>query len=60
MTKVIVSMFLSLDGFTVGPKEEMDWVLNNFDAEGMGPDMGNLRASPGAFPAGTPDVPDHD
>ena len=53
-------MFLSLDGFTVGPKEEMDWVLNNFDAEGMGPDMGNLRASPGAFPAGTPDVPDHD
>ena len=49
MRKIIVSMFTTLDGFTVGPNEEMDWVMKNFDAEGMGPDMGALQASAGAF-----------
>ena len=34
MRKVVVSMFLSLDGFVVGPREEMDWVIGNFDNEG--------------------------
>ncbi len=42
-------MFLSLDGFTVGPKEEMDWVMHKFDVEEMGPDMGNLQSMAGAF-----------
>ncbi len=49
MRKLIVSMFLSLDGFVVGPKEEMDWVMNNFDPEEEGPDMGKLQADAGAF-----------
>jgi len=49
MSKVGVSMFLSLDGLVVGPKEEMDWVINNFDIEGMGADMSKLQASAGTF-----------
>ena len=49
MSKVVVSMFLSLDGLVVGPKEEMDWVINNFDIEGMGADMSKLQASAGTF-----------
>lgn len=42
-------MFLSLDGFVVGPREEMDWVISNFDAEGMGADMSKLQASADSF-----------
>ena len=49
MRKLVVSMFVSADGYVVGPKEEMDWVMENFDAEGMGADMGQLQASAGAF-----------
>jgi dihydrofolate reductase len=49
MRKVVVSMFLSLDGFVVGPREEMDWVISNFDAEGMGADMSKLQASADSF-----------
>ncbi|MBO0888896.1 dihydrofolate reductase family protein [Candidatus Bathyarchaeota archaeon] len=49
MRKLIVSMFLSLDGLTAGPYEEMDWVMDNFDAAEMGPDMGRLQESAGAF-----------
>ena len=49
MRKLVVSMFSSLDGFVVGPNEEMDWVMKNFDAEEMGPDMGKLQASAGDF-----------
>ena len=49
MTKVVVSMFLSLDGFTVGPKEEMDWVSSKFDMEGMCPDMSKATAGAQAF-----------
>ena len=49
MSKVVVSMFLSLDGLVVGPKEEMDWVINDFDSEGMGADMSRLQANAGTF-----------
>jgi len=49
MRKVVVSMFLSLDGFVVGPREEMDWVISNIDAEGMGADMSKLQASADSF-----------
>jgi hypothetical protein len=42
-------MFLSLDGFVVGPREEMNWVINNFDVEGMGPDMSKIQASADSF-----------
>src|ERR671922_847055 len=49
MRKLIVSMFVSLDGLTAGPREEMDWVMDNFDAAEMGPDMGRLQESAGAF-----------
>src|SRR5207237_5154143 len=28
---------------------EMDWVINNFDVEGMGADMSKLQASAGTF-----------
>jgi dihydrofolate reductase len=33
MRKVIASTFLSLDGFIVGPNEDMSWVMNNFNDE---------------------------
>ena len=49
MSKVVVSMFLSLDGLVVGPKEEMDWVISNLDIEGMGADMSKLQANAGTF-----------
>src|SRR2546426_2175386 len=49
MSKVVVSMFLSLDGLVVGPKEETDWVINDFDSEGMGADMSRLQANAGTF-----------
>ena len=41
-------MFLSLDGFTVGPNEEMGWVTTNFDVD-MGRDMAELQSNAGAF-----------
>jgi dihydrofolate reductase len=49
MRKLIVSMFLSLDGFTVGSNEEMDWITANFDPVGMGREMAELQSSAGAF-----------
>jgi len=49
MTKVVVSMLLSLDGFTVGPREEMDWVISKFDMEGMGLGMSKVTAGAQAF-----------
>ena len=33
MRKLIASIFVSLDGFMVGPNEDMSWVLNNFNEE---------------------------
>ncbi len=33
MRKVIASTFVSLDGYIVGPNEDMSWVLNNFTEE---------------------------
>lgn len=48
MRKVIVTIFVSLDGYTAGPHEEMDWVTNGFDPA-MGADMAELQASAGGF-----------
>ncbi len=33
MRKVIASEFVTLDGYMVGPNENMDWVVNNFNEE---------------------------
>ena len=33
MRKLIASTFVTLDGFVVGPNEDMSWVLNNFNDE---------------------------
>jgi dihydrofolate reductase len=33
MRKVIASTFVTLDGFMVGPHEDMSWVMNNFNDE---------------------------
>ena len=33
MRKVIASVFVTLDGYMVGPNEDMSWVLNNFNEE---------------------------
>jgi len=41
-------MFLSLDGFTVGPKEEMVG-RGQLRCRGNGPDMGSLQSTAGAF-----------
>lgn len=32
MKKVIVTMWVSLDGFIAGPNQEMDWITNIYDA----------------------------
>jgi dihydrofolate reductase len=32
MRKVIVTMWVSVDGFIAGPNDEMDWITNIFDA----------------------------
>ena len=33
MRKVIASVFVTLDGYVVGPNEDMSWVLNNFNED---------------------------
>ncbi len=33
MRKVIASEFVSLDGYMVGPNEDISWVMNSFNAE---------------------------
>lgn len=33
MRKVIVSMYVTLDGFVAGPNGELDWIFNVSDAE---------------------------
>ena len=33
MRKVIASVFVTLDGYMVGPNEDMSWVLDNFNEE---------------------------
>ncbi len=33
MRKVIASVFVTLDGYMVGPNEDMSWVMNNFNDE---------------------------
>jgi dihydrofolate reductase len=48
MRKVIASTFVTLDGFIVGPNEEMDWVLDNYDGE-MGNDIGDQLKSTDAI-----------
>jgi dihydrofolate reductase len=47
MKKVIASVFVSLDGFVVGPNEDISWVMDNFNDE-MGKYAGDLQASMGA------------
>jgi len=44
MRKVIASEFVTLDGYMVGPNEDMSWVLNNFN-EDMERYEGNLMDS---------------
>jgi dihydrofolate reductase len=48
MRKVIASTFVSLDGFIVGPNEDISWVTNNFNDE-MGVYAGNLQSSMSAI-----------
>jgi hypothetical protein len=33
MRKVIASTFVTVDGYVVGPNEDMSWVMNNFNEE---------------------------
>jgi len=44
MRKVIASTFVTLDGYMVGPNEDMSWVTNNFSEE-MGVYAGDLMNS---------------
>ncbi len=44
MRKIIASTFVTLDGFVVGPNEDMSWVMNNFNEE-MGEYAGDLMNS---------------
>ena len=44
MRRIIASTFVTLDGFIVGPNEDMSWVMNNFNQE-MGDYAGNLMNS---------------
>ena len=44
MRKVIASTFVTLDGFVVGPNEDMSWVMDNFNEE-MGKYAGDLMNS---------------
>ena len=48
MKKLIASIFLSVDGFIVGPNEDMGWVMNNFNDE-MGKYAGNLQSTMSAI-----------
>lgn len=44
MRRLIASEFVSVDGYIVGPKEDMSWVMKNFNEE-MGKYAGDLMAS---------------
>jgi dihydrofolate reductase len=44
MRRLIASTFVSLDGFIVGPDEDMSWVMNHFNEE-MGDYAGDLMSS---------------
>ena len=44
MRKIIASIFLSLDGFMVGPNEDMSWVMDNFNDQ-MGRYAADLQDS---------------
>jgi dihydrofolate reductase len=44
MRKVIASVFVTLDGYMVGPNEDMSWVMNNFNDE-MAKYAGDLMES---------------
>jgi len=44
MRRIIASEFISADGYIVGPKEDMTWVMANFNEE-MGKYAGDLMAS---------------
>jgi len=44
MRKVIASVFVTLDGYMVGPNEDISWVTNNFSEE-MGKYAGDLMNS---------------
>jgi hypothetical protein len=44
MRKVIASVFVTLDGYMVGPNEDISWVTNNFNEE-MGKYAGDLMNS---------------
>ncbi|HZW57530.1 MAG TPA: dihydrofolate reductase family protein [Nitrososphaerales archaeon] len=44
MRKIIASEFVSADGYMSGPKEDMGWVMNNFNEE-MGKYAGDLMES---------------
>ena len=44
MRKIIASTFVTLDGYMVGPNEDMSWVTNNFSEE-MGVYAGDLMNS---------------
>ncbi len=44
MRKVIAATFVTLDGFMVGPNEEMDWVLDNFNEE-MGKEISDQQST---------------
>ena len=44
MRKIIASTFVTLDGYMVGPNEDISWVMNNFNEE-MGDYAGDLMNS---------------
>ncbi len=44
MRKIIASIFVSVDGYMVGPGEDMSWVMNNFTPE-LGAYAGDLMNS---------------
>ena len=44
MRRIIASEFISADGYVVGPREDMSWVMNRFNEE-MGKYAGDLMAS---------------
>jgi dihydrofolate reductase len=47
MRKIIASIFVSLNGYVVGPNEDISWVTKNFNDE-MGKYAANLQSSMGA------------
>ncbi len=44
MRRVIASTFVTLDGYMVGPNEDISWVMNNFPEE-MAKYAGDLMSS---------------